>query len=145
MPLVTREQERMTWSWRALTAQSRFGATPAAWSANNNKESEYLSRCKKGPSLIYSSGVGQALAFLMSRGGSTGKNVAEDVESIVKRVLNLPRNQSLFGMLRTMDAGMYSAVTEEAIEAFSWLALYLQGEGVKPKADATENGGEADD
>jgi len=140
MALKTREQVRMNRAWTVLG--TRFGDDPTKWKKKVKQEDKYLSRCKSAPALIHSSGVGQTLAFLRSRGSEPGKNLALDIETIVKQVLHL-NTSSLIGQLPSMNSGMYCAVTEEAIEACSWLALYLQGEGVRAEGEP-EDGSEKD-
>lgn len=130
MSLKTREQVRMQATWDALHTQ--FGEEKA-WRSNAKK---YLTAVKKTPSRICTSGLGQALAFLRSRGP---KEAGQDIEKLTLQLLGgtASTGTDLLARLRDGDQNFYFVATEEAILICEWFASYLSGAGVKDEdADA---------
>lgn len=132
----TREQNRMAQTWQALT--TRFGSDPEQWRTKSTASAAkaYMSALKKTPARIYTSGLGQALAFLKSRDGAEATNALEDLSALTLRLL-LPRvpgqvpPTDLLAFLRNADTTFYFLATEEALAVCLWLTRYLAGAGIR--------------
>src|SRR5438477_252091 len=98
--MISREQQRMRITWTILT--ERFGEEPEGWGKVKGIE-KYLSALKKTPARIHTCGLGQALAFLKSRGQERSQEVQEHVAGATLEILGHPDEKDLIGCLRRSD------------------------------------------
>ncbi len=127
--MIHREQQRMQKTWECLTGH--FTDDTSSWQGDPRAKT-YLSAVRKTPARIHSCGLGQALAFLRSRGRDESKWAEADLSRLVLEILARETDPDLLTLLRStqQDLGFLSLVTEEAMEVCGWLARYLVGAGV---------------
>jgi len=129
----TREQQRQIRAWATLNRQDRFGSDPSRWKGDANA-SVYLRALKQTPARIHASGLGQAIAFLKSRGKQPAKWAAEDIGQLTLQLLGHP-GDDLLGRLQEADVTLQFLATDEALAVTGWLASYLEGEGVETRQE----------
>jgi CRISPR-associated protein Cmr5 len=135
--MTTLEQVRMRKAWEALVAT--FGAETHEWSGKRAAE-QYRNHLKSTPARIHTSGLGQALAFLKSRGDSAAANAYTDVSRLTRALLGTTPQGDLLNDIRSHDAPYLYAATGEALAVIEWLTRYLEGEGVgKQSARRADN------
>lgn len=134
--LKTREQKRMEQTWKILT--KTFTENTDAWKGDPRAK-KYMGHVKRTPARIHTSGLGQALAFLKSRGRAEGILAEEHIAGITLAILDRP-GVDLLGALRAEDAAFLFMASEEASEVCGWLARYLAGAGLTPDETEEEPG-----
>jgi len=136
------EQECSRLAWDKLI--NNFGENPEHWQDTN--ASEYLGALKKTPARIHTCGLGQALAFLR-RGERPAQQAQTDISNLTLLLLGIGTNVTLLDMLRQNDTDFWFLATDETMRVITWLARYLEGEGVKSKhgeEDDTDEQNEVD-
>lgn len=128
--METLEQRCSQLAWEKLTSKNRFGDQPGNW--QEKAAPEYLGALKKTPARIHTSGLGQALAFLRSRGEKAASWVEEDLSELTLHLLGMG-NGNLLALLRGGDATFLFLATDEVMRVINWLTRYLEGAGVKSK------------
>jgi CRISPR/Cas system CMR-associated protein Cmr5 small subunit len=124
----SQEQKRMQSAWEALTR--RFGSDTPKWRDNTHAE-DYLRAAQKTPARIHRCGLGQALAFLKSRGErDVSQQVADDISRITLENLHRQDGADLIAILCASDISWMFAATEEAQSVTGWLIDYLRGAAV---------------
>lgn len=148
--LRTAEQRRASETWLELTDTERFGADPGQWQANCRAKG-YLTALRQTATRIYVSGLGQAIAYLRSRGDETPRQVAHDIAKLVLEQIAPNEHAAgdtalaLIGVLREGDLILLMRATEEALGAVAWLSRYLQGADIEPDdVEEGDEGGEMD-
>jgi CRISPR-associated protein Cmr5 len=136
--MKTREQERMQLTWERLTDERHFGANVETW-AKKEGAKKYLTAIKKTPPRIHSSGLGQALAFLRSRGDTEAQKAEKDISALTLAILGKKERTDLLEFLRNSDASFLFLATEEAMLVCGWLTRYLTGAGVKSEDEEAGN------
>ncbi|HEV2471887.1 MAG TPA: type III-B CRISPR module-associated protein Cmr5 [Chthonomonadales bacterium] len=132
--IKTREQMRMQATWDALI--TKFGDSDS-WSNGKNKAQakSYLTAVKKTPARIHTAGLGQALAFLKSRGNQEAKDACADLSRITLSILG-QNEHDLLASIRKGDSAFLFLATDEAIAVCGWLARFLAGAGVTAEDDS---------
>ena len=127
--------------WTALTAEDRFGEDTAQW-VNSATADGYLKTLKQAPARIYTSGLGQAIAFVRAHNDPAknereraARNAFDDLASLVLHFMDRPTNSNdasavLIKTIRDGDLATMMWATEEALAIITWLTRYLEGEGV---------------
>jgi hypothetical protein len=103
---------------------------PSQWKDDPNAKS-YLRALKQTPARIHASGLGQAMAFLKSRGKDPAKWAAEDIGRLTLELLG-HNGSDLLAKLEDEDSTFQFLASEEVLAVVGWLSSYLEGEGVKP-------------
>lgn len=137
----TREQRRARNCWFAL--ETRFGPQNK-W---KDKASKYLGHLRKTAARIHLAGLGQALAFLLSRKGDSGTDARHAANDVGRLVLLGVGEQPPECIDKSADALLeklrdeqttwhwYTLSTREAEVVIAWLTRYLEGAGVEAKEE----------
>jgi hypothetical protein len=127
----TREQDRMDMAWDCLCGH--FGPDPRAWATDpvvRKQAIDYYRAVKRTSARIYTCGLGQALAFLKSRGSAHAQQAEQDLARLTLHMLGQvgQSNQNdLIAYIRTQDADGLFLATDETLRIVAWLGRYLSG------------------
>lgn len=112
--------------------QRRAEAAYARIRQIGEKDEDYARLAKKFPALVHTCGLVQATAFVLAKekdsekskksGTSTGERYLSDLIS----VMGYPAGTDLHTMSRTAGMLDYQRMTQEAIDAASWLKRYAE-------------------
>ena len=130
--MITREQARMKDTWGVLTDKHSFPMTTEfkLWNeSEKNYARKYLGALRKTPARIHSSGLGQAMAFLRSRGDEVSKDLCNDLGKLVHVPFGI-QGDDLIATIRSQNAAFQFAATDEAMQICGWLIRYMAGAGV---------------
>ncbi|HEK25155.1 MAG: type III-B CRISPR module-associated protein Cmr5 [Hydrogenobaculum sp.] len=104
---------------------------------NNTIQKEYRSYARKIPSMILSSGLGQALAFVYSKNSRKEKeesayNVIYDqlsryMKSDIAVRIRAPKDRDLIDWVLSCDSYDYKYATQEILSFFKWLRRFAEG------------------
>lgn len=136
--IITGEQDRQRGAHETL--RRRFGADEVDWAAVPEAR-KYLGALRRTPARMHNTrSLGQALAFLRTRGGGEAKEVYEDLNTLVLARLGEPPGGDLLERARSGDFAFLARATDETVAVVSWMVRYLVGAGVR--ADEEEDGEE---
>lgn len=124
----TLDQRRAAHAWEAIQQVKRNPKKP--------EREEYAGEAKKLPIRIMTSGLGQALAFLLAKAKDKKPNLRqlhEDLTDWALRQRGL-RGQSSDSLIRSViqgDSDFLRQATDEVLAYLQWLNRFAEAEGVK--------------
>ena len=129
----TKEQERAKYAWECVEeAQSNL----------SEKASEYGQLARSLPALIQTNGLGQTLAYLMSKGkGDLSKPhqlLYLHISKWVTKELGWGENDNLLVKLTQESSANYRRATSEAVALLIWLRRFAEARLVKEENDGAK-------
>lgn len=92
--------------------------------AITNDKSEWLSRANEMPAMIQMNGLGQTVAFYLSKGGVHQKMYDLLSEWLCQKIQILPANQNLIHGITHCDIKTYRAAQAEAQALLIWVKKF---------------------
>lgn len=136
-PRQTLDQRRAEDAWRRITSQAKPATLPRSY---DEKAKEYAREAKKLPIRIMTSGLGQALAFLLSKAKDKKPNLRklhDDLTDwvIQRRPMAAKQPDSLLQSIIEDDSTFLRRATDEVLAYLVWLNRFAEAEGLTEGED----------
>ncbi|MCB9796303.1 MAG: type III-B CRISPR module-associated protein Cmr5 [Alphaproteobacteria bacterium] len=137
MSVVDLQRDRAGWAWACVGTAKKFVGKPDAKKAF---EARYGTLARKLPAMLLTSGLGQTLAFLFSKGQGKGDSKGEGLllgqlgARLASRALipALPeggeRDAKLMESILKMNPASYRLATQELLACAEWLKRFAEGQ-----------------
>ncbi len=121
MSLKTIEQERANYAYAKIEEVNKW--------QENKKKSEYRSYVRGFASMILQNGLGQALAFLRSKGKQDWNDPHNILYKHIDEWLNKGSNKSdILERIRSEGSDKYRLYTKETLALLVWLRKFAEAE-----------------
>jgi len=114
-------------------AEFAYSCALEACEKSNKLKKDYRSYARKIPQMIFTNGLGQAMAFVCSK-KKTGdaydliyKQISSYMESPYVSGIRKPSNEDLTRWVVSLDSYQYRYVEEEILAFLNWLRRFAEG------------------
>ena len=114
-------------------AEFAYNCALEACEKSNKLKKDYRSYARKIPQMIFTNGLGQAMAFVCSK-KKTGdaydliyKQISSYMESPYVSGIRKPSNEDLTRWVVSLDSYQYRYVEEEILAFLNWLRRFAEG------------------
>ena len=128
----TVDQRRAAHAWKAITSLATLEGTQRKYGEDAK---EYAREAKKLPTRILSSGLGQALSFILAKAKAKKPNLSKLHDHLTdwvirERPIPAKKPDSLLESILEGDSDFLRRATDEALAYLQWLNRFADAEGL---------------